>query len=51
LRSFVKARACTRAFAPRTTGGHAQQFCRSDCRRAYDAAGRRWVARAIANIA
>jgi hypothetical protein len=33
---------------PRTSGGHAQRFCCSPCRRAYDAAGRRFVAEAIA---
>jgi hypothetical protein len=39
---------CGRPYTPRTTGGHAQRFCRSTCRRAFDAAGRRWVADAIA---
>jgi hypothetical protein len=38
---------CERAFTPRASGGHAQRFCRSACRRAFDAAGRRWVADAI----
>jgi hypothetical protein len=40
---------CGRNFRPRTTGGHAQRFCRPPCRRAYDAAGRRWVAAALAD--
>ena len=40
---------CTRTFVRRTTGGHAQRFCRPDCRRAFDAAARRWVAKAIAD--
>ncbi len=39
---------CGRAFAPRRNGGHPQRFCRPACRRAYDAAGRRWVAEAMA---
>jgi hypothetical protein len=39
---------CGRPYTPRTTGGHAQRFCRSACRRGFDAAGRRWVAEAIA---
>jgi hypothetical protein len=39
---------CGRPFTPRTTGGHAQRFCSQSCRRAYDAAGRRFVAEAIA---
>jgi hypothetical protein len=39
---------CSRSFTPRSTGGHAQRFCGSPCRRAFDAAGRRWAAEAIA---
>ena len=39
---------CSRAFMPRTTGGKRQVFCREACRRGFDAAGRRWVAGAIA---
>jgi hypothetical protein len=39
---------CGRAFAPRTSGGHAQRFCRPACRRTLDATGRRFVAEAIA---
>jgi hypothetical protein len=39
---------CGRAFMPRTTGGKRQVFCRPACRRSFDAAGRRWVAEAIA---
>ena len=38
---------CSHPFRPRATGGHAQRFCRPVCRRAFDAAGRRWVADAI----
>jgi hypothetical protein len=40
---------CGSTFTPRATGGHAQRFCRPTCRRAFDAAGRRWVAEAIAS--
>jgi hypothetical protein len=40
---------CNRTFAPRTTGGHAQRFCRKTCRRAFDGAGRRFVAAALAD--
>ena len=39
---------CNRAFTPRVTGGYAQRFCRLDCRRAYEAAARRWVTAAVA---
>lgn len=39
---------CSRAFTPRATGGKPQVFCRPACRRAFDAAGRRWVAEAVA---
>jgi hypothetical protein len=39
---------CSRTFTPRVTGGHAQRFCRPACRRAIDAAARRWAAKAIA---
>jgi hypothetical protein len=39
---------CNRVFTPRATGGKGQRFCRPACRRAFDAAGRRWVAEAIA---
>jgi hypothetical protein len=39
---------CGRAFAPRRDGGKPQLFCRPVCRRAFDAAGRRWVSEAIA---
>jgi len=38
---------CGRAFMPRTTGGHMQRFCSAVCRRALDAAGRRWIAAAL----
>jgi len=33
---------------PRTTGGKPQTFCREACRRTFDAAGRRWIAAAVA---
>jgi len=39
---------CRCRFTPRSTGGKRQVFCRPCCRRAFDAAGRRWVADAIA---
>jgi len=40
---------CGRAFTPRTTGGKLQTFCRTGCRRAFDTAGRKYVAEAIAD--
>jgi hypothetical protein len=40
---------CDRPFRVRTTGGHAQRFCGIGCRRSYDAAGRRFIAEAIAD--
>jgi hypothetical protein len=45
--SVTKCLWCGHAFTPRATGGKAQRFCRPGCRRAFDAAGRRWVAEAI----
>jgi hypothetical protein len=39
---------CGKGFTPRRDGGKPQVFCRPACRRALDAAGRRWVADAIA---
>jgi hypothetical protein len=39
---------CGKGFTPRHDGGKRQVFCRPVCRRAFDAAGRRWVAEAIA---
>jgi hypothetical protein len=39
---------CGTSFSPRLTGGTAQRFCRPTCRRGLDAAGRRWVADAVA---
>ena len=39
---------CSRTFTPRRDGGKAQRFCRETCRRSFDAAGRRWIAGAIA---
>lgn len=39
---------CGRGFTPRVDGGKRQVFCREACRRAFDAAGRQWVAEAIA---
>jgi hypothetical protein len=40
---------CGRPFTPRCDGGKRQRFCREVCRRIFDAAGRRWVAGAIAD--
>jgi hypothetical protein len=40
---------CARVFTPRRDGGKVQRFCREACRRSFDAAGRRWVAKAIAS--
>ena len=39
---------CRKEFTPRRDGGKPQVFCRPACRRAFDAAGRRWVADVIA---
>jgi hypothetical protein len=39
---------CGNRFRPRGDGGKPQVFCRPACRRAFDAAGRRWVAEAVA---
>jgi hypothetical protein len=39
---------CRKEFTPRRDGGKRQLFCRPVCRRDFDAAGRRWVAEAIA---
>jgi hypothetical protein len=39
---------CGKGFTPRSDGGKRQVFCRPVCRRGFDAAGRRWVADAIA---
>jgi hypothetical protein len=39
---------CGTRFTPRRDGGKAQVFCRPACRRGFDAAGRQWVAEAIA---
>jgi hypothetical protein len=39
---------CGKGFTPRRDGGKPQVFCRPVCRRRFDAAGRRWVADAIA---
>ena len=44
----MKCRWCGHAFTPRATSGKRQRFCRPACRRNLDAAGRRWVAGAIA---
>jgi hypothetical protein len=38
---------CGRPFQARQSGGHPQRFCRPACRRAYEAAGRRWMAEAV----
>jgi hypothetical protein len=40
---------CGKSFDPRSDGGKAQRFCRPACRRALDAAGRRWMAAALAS--
>jgi hypothetical protein len=40
---------CGRAFTPRATGGKRQVFCRPFCRRALDAAGRRYIEVALAD--
>ncbi len=40
---------CGRPFAPRGSGGKPQHFCQPACRRALDAAGRRWIAAALAD--
>jgi hypothetical protein len=39
---------CGSRFALRHDGGKPQLFCRAGCRRALDAAGRRWIATALA---
>src|SRR5215469_2053651 len=39
---------CGKGYTPRRDGGKRQVFCRPACRRAFDAAGRLWVAEAIA---
>jgi hypothetical protein len=39
---------CERQFNPRRSGGRSQRFCRPSCRRAFHAAARTWVLRAIA---
>lgn len=39
---------CSRAFTRRTTGGKPQRFCSPRCRRALDAAGRRYIRDALA---
>jgi hypothetical protein len=40
---------CGASFVPRTDGGKPQRFCGPACRRALDAAGRRWIAEALAD--
>jgi hypothetical protein len=40
---------CDEVFAARSDGGRAQRFCSIACRRALDAAGRRWVEAALAD--
>jgi hypothetical protein len=39
---------CGRGFTPRRDGGKEQRFCSPTCRYALDAAGRRWIASALA---
>jgi hypothetical protein len=34
---------CSDGFEPRRTGGSKQRFCGSNCRRAFDQAGRDWI--------
>jgi hypothetical protein len=48
-RSFFHCQWCGKSFKPRSEGGKAQRFCRPACRRALDAAGRRWIAAALAS--
>jgi hypothetical protein len=43
-----RCRWCGHAFMPRTSGGKPQTFCRPPHRRAYDRAGRKFIAEAIA---
>ena len=38
---------CGTAFAPRTSGGSPQRFCRPSCRRAFGDAARRWATVAV----
>lgn len=38
---------CGRDFALRTSGGRVQKFCSTRCRRALDAAGRRYIRDAL----
>jgi hypothetical protein len=40
---------CKRGFTPRRDGGKEQRFCSPTCRYALDAAGRRWIAVALAS--
>jgi hypothetical protein len=40
---------CGSRFERRNDGGKTQRFCRPDCRHALDAAGRRWIAGALAS--
>jgi hypothetical protein len=40
---------CGSRFERRNDGGKAQRFCRPACRYALDAAGRRWIAGALAS--
>jgi hypothetical protein len=44
-----RCRWCGNAFMPRTSGGKPQTFCRPAHRRAYDRAGRQYVASALAD--
>jgi hypothetical protein len=47
--SVTKCLWCGHAFTPRASGGKRQRFCRPACRRAIDAAGRRYVEVAVAD--
>ena len=40
---------CQSTFDPRATGGKPQRYCSTPCRRAFDAASRKWVSAAIEN--
>jgi hypothetical protein len=46
---MVKCLWCGASFVPRTDGGREQQYCRPACRRALDAAGRRYIAEGLAS--
>lgn len=39
---------CGQAFSPRSSGGKAQKFCKTRCRRAFHSVARIWAEREIA---